>query len=66
VPSTPDKPPKKTTTKAKESTKGRAPRQRRVPTQEAIAKRAYELYLVQGGGDPVSHWLEAERDLSAS
>jgi Protein of unknown function (DUF2934) len=69
VASAQNKPPKKTTAKAKASTKAttkpRAPR-RRAPTHEAIAKRAYELYLVHGSGSDVSHWLQAERELAAS
>ena len=30
---------------------------------EQIALRAYELYLMEGGGDDVSQWLRAEREL---
>lgn len=67
--STQNKPPKKTTATAKAATKAttkpRAPR-RRAPTHEAVAKRAYELSLVHGGGNDVSHWLQAERELAAS
>jgi hypothetical protein len=38
---------------------------RRSVTQEAIAKRAYELYLGRGGrgGSDVDDWLRAEREL---
>lgn len=66
------KAPAKATTKkarAKATTK-RAPAKSRgepsppAPTHEAVAKRAHELYEAQGGGDPIAHWLEAERDLS--
>jgi len=35
-------------------------------THEAIAVRAYELYLGQADGDEVSHWLQAERELAAA
>lgn len=75
-----DKPSKKPTTKktaakqkaapkqtaaAKQTAKPRASR-RRAPTHEAIAKRAYELSRAEGGGDEVSHWLQAERELTSS
>ena len=35
------------------------------PNREAIAKRAYELYLARGGADGSEQedWLEAEREL---
>jgi Protein of unknown function (DUF2934) len=35
------------------------------PTQEAIAKRAYDIYLERGGedGHESEHWLRAEREL---
>jgi DUF2934 family protein len=45
------------------------PRRRRrhvAPTHDAIAVRAYELYLGQAEGDEVSHWLQAERELAAA
>jgi Protein of unknown function (DUF2934) len=51
----------KTTTK---TTKPRT-RRRKAPTRDAIAERAYELYLRQAEGDDVSHWLQAERELAA-
>ena len=61
---------KRTTAKAKEpgekATKAKSPRRRRAPSHDAIAKRAYELYQVQGGGDDVAHWLQAERELAGS
>ncbi len=36
-----------------------------IPTKEAIAKRAYEIWLSHGceSGHDVEHWLEAERQL---
>jgi hypothetical protein len=36
------------------------------PTQEAIAVRAYEIFVERGSipGDDVSHWLEAEAELT--
>jgi hypothetical protein len=41
---------------------GKAP-----PTQEAIARRAYELFLERGGqpGHHTEDWLAAERELGA-
>jgi hypothetical protein len=37
------------------------------PTQDEIAKRAYEIYLERGAtpGDPMQDWLRAEHELSA-
>jgi hypothetical protein len=74
VASTPNKSSKKPATKkapAKEKVAAKAPAKsrasrRRAPSHEAIAKRAYELSLADGGGDDVSHWLQAERELSGS
>jgi Protein of unknown function (DUF2934) len=39
--------------------------QRRHPITEAIAKRAYELFLARGGqnGHDLDDWLQAEREL---
>jgi hypothetical protein len=36
------------------------------PTDDEIAKRAYELYLARGGapGHALDDWLEAERQLT--
>jgi hypothetical protein len=41
---------------------------KRDPIKEAIALRAYELYLARGGGDgrALDDWLEAERELAAA
>ena len=51
---------------AKEPATPRASRQR-APTHAAIAKRAYALSLADGGGgDELSHWLQAERELTQS
>ncbi|MBV9643081.1 MAG: DUF2934 domain-containing protein, partial [Verrucomicrobia bacterium] len=38
------------------------------PTQEQIARRAYEIYLARGEspGDAQRDWLEAEKELSES
>ena len=46
------------------SAKPRGRPRRPAPSHEAIAKRAYELYEAEGGGDHVAHWLQAERDVS--
>lgn len=77
--STPAKKPttKKPTTKkpSAKAPSAKAPKQannsaraarRRPPTHDAIEKRAYELSLQDGTGDTVSHWLQAERELSGS
>jgi hypothetical protein len=39
-----------------------------MPNDEAIAKRAYELYLQRGSvsGHELDDWLEAEAELSAA
>ena len=34
-----------------------------VVPHEQIAARAYEIFLREGGGDDVSHWLRAEQEL---
>ncbi len=52
----------KATVTASAKTRGRPGRP--APSHEATAKRAYELYEAQGGGDHVAHWLQAERDVS--
>ena len=41
---------------------------RATPNDEAIAKRAYELYLQRGSvsGHELDDWLEAEAELSAA
>jgi hypothetical protein len=35
-------------------------------SHEQIALRAYELFLIEGGGDSVGQWLRAERELTES
>jgi hypothetical protein len=32
-------------------------------SHDQIAARAYEIHLSGAGGDPVEHWLRAEREL---
>jgi hypothetical protein len=56
---------KKTKTTTAKTTKPRVRRRRSAPTQDAIAVRAYELYLEHTEGDEVAHWLRAERELTA-
>ena len=68
MPARQDKPaPKRTRTSTAKGTKPQT-RRRRVatPTHDAIAVRAYELYLGDADGDEVSHWLQAERELAAT
>ncbi len=36
---------------------------RREVTHEAIAKRAYEIYISGKGGSQLDNWLKAEREL---
>jgi hypothetical protein len=55
---------KKTSTPTAKSAKPRAGRRKAVPTHDAIAVRAYELYLDRAEGDEVAHWLQAERELT--
>ena len=35
-------------------------------SHDQIAFRAYELFLQEGGGDEVGHWLRAEQELLAA
>jgi len=41
---------------------------KKVPTREEIARRAYELYLQRGGADggDVADWITAEEELKAA
>jgi len=34
------------------------------PTHAAISERAYFIHLAEGDGDPLGHWLRAERELT--
>ena len=56
------KAPAKATVTASAKTRGRPGRP--APSHEATAKRAYELYEAQGGGDHVALSLEPVRDVS--
>ncbi len=40
-----------------------APASKRDITNEAIQKRAYEIFVSGIGGDELSNWLKAEREL---
>jgi hypothetical protein len=57
---------KKTKTAAAKTTKPRVRRRKSAPTHDAIAVRAYELYLERSEGDEVAHWLQAERELTTA
>jgi hypothetical protein len=70
-------PPKKTTGKAastgatRKSTRKPAARtarrtQRSEVTHDAIARRAYEIYVAEEGGSAFEHWVRAERELVAA
>jgi len=41
-----------------------APKRSAANGHDAIAKRAHEIYEAEGGGDPDSHWLQAEREFA--
>jgi hypothetical protein len=69
----------KTSTTASASTAPRAKRARRATTlgrrarrtastvsHEQIAVRAYEIHLSDTAGDPLDHWLAAERELAGA
>ena len=51
---------------------GKAPSRRKrtaqapEPTHDEIAERAHHIYLNEGGGDPLAHWLRAEGELTRS
>jgi hypothetical protein len=50
---------------ARKPTSSRKPStRRRKPDQGEISKRAYFIYLEQGGCDPPGNWLRAERELA--
>ncbi len=54
-------------TTASATPKAEAPKPKLPPTREAIAKRAYELYLARGKADghEFEDWIQAERELLA-
>jgi hypothetical protein len=45
------------------TTKSTKPKQPKAPTHDDIERRAYEISQSTGNGDPVGHWLVAEREL---
>ena len=45
------------------ATKPPRAKKRKPPTHEDIERRAYEISQSSGNGDPLEHWLEAEREL---
>jgi Protein of unknown function (DUF2934) len=59
---------KTSTSAAKRVRAAAAPRRTRRRTaavgHDQIAARAYEIHLSGAGGDPVEHWLRAERELA--
>jgi Protein of unknown function (DUF2934) len=57
---------KKTKTATAKTTKPRARRRKSAPAHDAIAVRAFELYMDHAEGDEVAHWLRAERELSTA
>ena len=56
-------PTRKTTEPETTATKPSRAKKRTPPTHEQIEQRAYEISQSSGNGDPVEHWLEAEREL---
>ncbi len=44
----------------------RSARRAAAPGHDAVAERAYQLFLAEGGGDSVAHWLRAEHELRAA
>jgi len=69
-PSKPAKAPTKST--GPEKPAGKAPSRRKrtaeapEPTHDEIADRAYHIYLDEGGGDALAHWLRAKGELTNS
>jgi DUF2934 family protein len=56
-------PTRKTTEPETTANKPSRAKKRKPPTHEQIEQRAYEISQSSGNGDPVEHWLEAEREL---
>jgi len=52
-------------TSAAPAAKPRTRTRRRKPTHDQIAARAYFIAL-DGGGDEIANWLQAERELTAA
>lgn len=66
TPKSPDARPRRRATKAAAPTESIAPTITQ-PTRDDIARRAYEISQQRHGqpGDPLSDWLQAERELTA-
>jgi Protein of unknown function (DUF2934) len=62
----PAKPARRRIRTAKPRTKPTATSARPEPTHSEISERAYFIALEHGGGDELSHWLRAERELAAA
>ena len=60
--------PKSVSTKSAAKTRTISESTSQPATREAIAQRAYELFLQSGGehGRDIEHWLTAERELGVS
>ncbi len=60
--------PAKATTKAPAAPRRRSTRRAAASpvSHDAVAERAYHLFLAEGGGDSVAHWLRAEQELRAA
>ena len=54
----------KTVSRRVRSTKANAKRPE--PSQADIARRAYFIYLEEGGRDELENWVRAERELTAA
>jgi hypothetical protein len=59
-------PTRKTTEPETTATKPSRAKKRKQPTHDEIEQRAYEISQSSGNGDPVEHWLAAERELVES
>lgn len=65
---TPETVPRKSRRRADAAHSERAQPARAAPAHDAIARRAYELYLERGGGHggDVDDWLRAEQELATA
>jgi hypothetical protein len=63
---TPKKAPKKATTMTKKTTRVRTmqPAEATVTVEQAVAERAYYLWLEGSGTNDLERWTQAERDLA--
>ena len=67
TPKSPDAPPRRRVTKARAAAAAESITTIARPTQDDIARRAYEISQQRNGepGDALSDWLQAERELIA-